>query len=236
MPKIAVIARRELGSVFTRPLAYVWAAVFLVLVGVLFALHFGPGQEASLRQLFNDIVVVLVLAIPLLTMPLFSEEYSRGTIETMMTAPVSEIDLTLGKFLGVFGFYVVLLATTLPHLILLRVFGEPEVGQAIVGYAGMLLVGGAFISIGLFFSSISRDQLTSGLLSALALAVVTLLPWLVRRVSGFWADVIKYVSVTDHFDNFSKGIVDSSSLVFLLSVTVFFLFVTVKVVESRRWR
>ena len=119
---------------------------------------------------------------------------------------------------------------------LLRVFGEPEVGQAIVGYAGMLLVGGAFISIGLFFSSISRDQLTSGLLSALALAVVTLLPWLVRRVSGFWADVIKYVSVTDHFDNFSKGIVDSSSLIFLLSVTVFFLFVTVKVVESRRWR
>jgi ABC-2 type transport system permease protein len=234
--KLKIIAQRELRSVFTSPLAYVAATAFLLLVGTLYAWHFDPGQEASLRQLFNDIVVVLVLAVPLLTMSLLSEEYSRGTIETMMTAPVSEVEVTLGKFLGVLGFYIALLATTLPHYILLRVYGEPEVGQAVVGYFGMLLVGTAFISIGLFFSSLTRHQLLSALLTALSLAVVTLLPWLVRRLSGTWADIIKYVSVTDHFDNFSKGIVDSSSLVFLLSVTVFFLFVTVKVLESRRWR
>jgi ABC-2 type transport system permease protein len=237
MRSVIVIAKRELAGAFTSPLAYVAGCVFLLLVGILFSLDFKPGLEASLRQLCAYMVWVLVLAVPLLTMPLMSEEYARGTIETLMTAPVSEVGVVVGKFLGVFGFYVLLLATTLIHYVLLRVYGEPETGQAIMGYLGMLLVGGAFISVGLFFSSITRYQLLAALMSAVLLAAFTLLPiLLVREVGGWLRRFIDNVSVSANFDNFAKGMFDTRSLVFFLSVTAFFLFVSVKVLESRRWR
>ena len=222
---------------FASPLAYLAGAGFLLLVGILFTLDFKPGLEASMRKPFMNLVTAMVLAIPLLTMPLFSEEYSRGTIETMMTAPVSEIDLTLGKFLGVFVFFAALLIGTLPHFVLLSVYGEPEVGQAVMGYLGMLLVGAMFIAIGLFFSSLTRHQLLAALVSVLSLAALTLLPRLLERVlSGGLGDFIKYVSVSDNFDRFAKGIIDTRPLVFFVSMTAFFLFLSVKVVESRRWR
>lgn len=237
MRNTCVIAKRELSSMFTSLLAYLVGAIFLLLVGLLFAWKFEPGMEASLRQLFGHIVWVLVLAVPLLTMSSLSEEYTRGTIETMMTAPVSEIDVTLGKFLGVFGFYVILLATTLPHYFVLSAYGEPEHGQAIMGYLGMLLVGGMFIAIGLFFSTITRYQLLAAIASAAVLATLTLLPLLLNRLIVGWpAKVVNYLSVSANFDTFSKGIIDTRSLVYLLSTMLFFLFLSVKVLESRRWR
>ncbi len=181
---------------------------------------------------------MLVLAVPLLTMPLVSEEYSRGTIETLLTAPVTEMDVVLGKFLGVLGFYVVLLATTLLHLVLVVAYGEPETGQTLMGYAGMLLVGGMFLSIGLFFSCLTRHQLLAALLGAVVLATLTLLPLLLNELQlpERWMRVVDYVTVPANFDKFAMGLMDTRSLVYFLSVTLFFLFVSVKVLESRRWR
>ena len=224
MRNVSVIARRELTSLFTSPLAYVAGAVFLLLVGVLFAtMVFQPGQEASMRALFMMMVPALVLAIPLLTMPLMSEEYARGTIETMMTAPVTESDLVLGKFAGALGFYVLLLATTLLHLALLAVFGEPETGQALMGYFGMLLVGAMFISIGLFFSCTTKYQLLAALLGVVVLAALTLLPMLPFQLFGnAWVVAFKvfdYVGVPRFFEAFAKGFFDTRSLVFFVSVT-----------------
>ena len=232
-----VIARRELGSVFARPLAYVFAAVFLALGGWLFTRHFVPGEEASLHLLFMDLVTALVVVIPILTMPLISEELSRGTIETMMTAPVTETQMVLGKFLGVFIFYLFLLAMTLLYMVLVAIYGQPEPGQALMGYAGMVLVGAMFISVGLFFSSLTRDQLLAALLSAAVLVALTLgAEELIRRAGGVWRTLIGQVSVSGQFKSFSRGILDTRALAFFLSTTVFFLFTTVKVLESRRWR
>ncbi|MDD4888591.1 MAG: ABC transporter permease [Phycisphaerae bacterium] len=237
MRNTCVIAKRELASVLTSPRAYVIGAKFLALVGILFVLDFRPGMEASLRQVFSHVVWVLVLSVPLLTMALLSDEYARGTIETMMTAPVTEIDVALGKFFGVLGFYVLLLLTTLPHYFLLSAYSQPEFGQALMGYFGMMLVGGMFIAVGLFFSSLTKHQLLAALGSAAVLAIFTLLPLLLNRlVAGRVARFVNYVSVSANFDNFSKGIIDLRSLVFFLSMMLFFLFLSVKVLESRRWR
>ncbi len=232
------IARRELVSAFTRPLAYIFTAVFLMLVGTLFVWRvFDPGQEASLVQLFQYLVMSLCVVIPILTMPLISEELSRGTIETMMTAPVTDTQLVLGKFFGVSIFYLVLLVTTLVYVILLSVYGEPEILQAVMGYAGMVLVGLMFISVGLFFSSLTHDQLLAALLSAAVLVALTVgAEFVVRNTTGWIRDVVDHVSVTANYGEFSKGFLDTRPVVYFLSSTAFFLFVTVKVVESRRWR
>ena len=231
------IAKRELGSAFTSPLAYLVGAGFLVLFGILFMMDFQPGLEASMRKSFMNLVTALVLAIPLLTMPLFSEEYARGTIEPMMTAPVSETALVLGKFFGAFGFYLVLLLGTVPHFVLLSVYGEPELGQAMMGYFGLVLVGAMFVALGLFFSSLTRHQLLAAVVSVLSLAAFTLLPRVLDKLTtGTVNQVVHFVSVSDNFDRFSKGIIDTRPLVLFVTTTAFFLFLTVKVLESRRWR
>ena len=235
--KISIIARRELASVFTSPLAYLAGAGFLLVVGILFMQSFDNRMEASLRQPFTGLVTALVLAIPLLTMPLLSEEYSRGTIETMLTAPVSEIDLTLGKFLGVLGFYLMLLAATVPHFVVLIIYGKPHISQALVGYFGMVLVGAMFLSVGLFFSSVTRHQMMAAVLSALVLAAVTVLPEGVDPlVTGNLNAFFRHVSVLRNFTPLSQGIMDTRPVVLFVSVTVYFLFLSVKVLESRRWR
>ncbi|MCG3179332.1 MAG: hypothetical protein BIFFINMI_01666 [Phycisphaerae bacterium] len=235
--KTGVIARRELLSVFIRPLGYVFGAIFLLIVAWMFMQGFTPGAEASMVGLFREIVKALIVVVPILSMPLLSEEYARGTIEPMMTAPVTERQLVLGKFFAVFTFYVALLAATLVHMGLLMAYGQPELGQAWMGYMGLLLVGAAFLSVGLFFSSLTRDQLLAALLSAAVLAAVGILPdVLLPDATGLWHRVLTTVNVAGWFADLSKGILDLRSVVFFLSVTLFFLFVSVKVLESRRWR
>jgi ABC-2 type transport system permease protein len=231
------IAKRELGSAFTSPLAYLVGAVFLFLFGGLFLWGFQPGMEASMRSPFWNLIYALVLALSLLTMPLFSEEYARGTIETMMTAPITEMSLVLGKFFGVFGFFLVLLLGTVPHFVLLSTYGEPEMGQAMMGYFGLVLVGAMFISLGLFFSSLTRHQLLAAVLSILTLATFLLPPRLVDLVTYGWVNqLLNNVSVLGNFDSFAKGLIDTRPLVLFVTTTAFFLFLTVKVLESRRWR
>lgn len=238
MSNIWWIARRELVSAFTRPLAYIFVAIFLLACGIIFGtVVFQPGQEASMSRLFMYLVMMLWLVVPILTMPLISEELSRGTIETMMTAPITDVQLVIGKFLGVFLFYIVLLATTLVYVILLAMYGDPAPVQAVIGYVGMLLVGTTFISIGLFFSSLTRDQLLAALLGAVVLVALTLgAEFSLRLLSGRVREIVAYVSVSARFNDFSRGIMDTGSLIYFVGLTAFFLFVTVKVVESRRWR
>jgi ABC-2 type transport system permease protein len=235
--RTGIIARRELVSVFTRPMAYVFGAVFLAVVGIVFSMGFEPGGEASMHQLFVWMAKALVVVIPILTMPLLSEEYSRGTIETMMTAPVGESQLVLGKFAAALAFYVFLIAATALHMVMLMAYGQPELGQAWMGYIGMGLIGACFISIGLFFSSLTRDQMLAAVLSMVVLAAVVIVPDLIRTdTPEHLRGVLDTVNASAWFESFSKGIFEVRSLVFFASVTLFFLFVSVKVLESRRWR
>jgi ABC-2 type transport system permease protein len=238
MSRSPVIARRELGSYFVSPIAYVAMAIFLIVCGVAFWPDFQPGQPAEMRHLFDDMVWVLVAIVPLLCMGLLAQEWATGTIETLMTAPVGETDVVIGKFLGSVAFFLVLLVPTLMYVALLRIYGRPDYGPIFSGYLGIVLVGALFIAVGLFCSALTRSQVVAAAAAAGILYVITIVPYQVTALatlSPFWRAVADQC-VFRRYADFSKGVIDSGNVVFFLAVTAVFLFLTVKVLESRRWK
>jgi ABC-2 type transport system permease protein len=238
MQRVAALTQRELAASFFSPIAYVVATVFLVATGYLFMSNtLIEGGEASVRPLLDSMAWLLIFAIPMLTMRALSEEFSTGTIEALMTAPVTDIEVVFGKFLGVLIFYAALLLTTLFHVILLRIFGAADLGVIIYGYIGMLLLGALYVAVGIFASAITKYQLVAaliamGVLCIFSIVVDSFASWR----GGAWRVVLSNINVLHHFEDFSKGILDTSALVFFISATIFFLFLAVKVLESRRWR
>lgn len=232
------IARRELGSFFFSPVAYVALTLFLAVCGYLFQKDLIPGQPIGMRALFEWMVWLLVFIIPVLCMGLMATEWERGTIETMMTAPVGEAEVVLGKFLGALSFFVILLIPTLIFILLLRVYGHPDPGPLFSGYLGILLVGAMFISIGLFCSSLTRSQVVAAVMTAAVLFAVTIIPAYAAQnaILEDWARTLIRNLVFQRYTDFSRGIIDFGHVVFFLASTAVFLFLTVKVLESRRWR
>ena len=238
MNRATVIARRELSSYFYSPIAYVAMTLFLLATGFSFWDDFQPGQPAAMRSIFDWMVWLLVFVVPVLCMGLLAQEWATGTIETMMTAPVNDTDVVVGKFLGSLGFFAVLLAPTLVYVVMLRIYGRPDLGPIFSGYLGIVLVGALFIAIGLFCSSLTRSQVVAAVLAAAILFLVSIAPWVASsRVSlpTFWRRVTDQ-GVLNRYTDFSKGIIDTGSLVYFIAATAVFLFLTVKIVESRRWR
>ncbi len=235
---VSALTHRELTTSFLSPVAYVVAAVFLIATGYLFTTNtLVEGGEASVRLLMDSMAWLLVFAIPLITMRVLAEEFSSGTIESLMTAPVTDLEVVLGKYLGVLIFYGAILLATLVHIGILLAYGATDVGVIVWGYAGLMLLGSLYVSVGVFASSLTKHQLLAaifgtGLLSLFTLIVDALAGW----KSGTWREVLSYVNILHHFQDFSKGIVDTQSIVFFISGTLFFLFLAVKVLESRRWR
>jgi ABC-2 type transport system permease protein len=184
-------------------------------------------------------VWLLVSIIPLLSMGLLAQEWSTGTIETLMTAPVGEADVVLGKFLGSFGFFLVILAPTLLYVGVLAAYANPQIdfGPIRSGYLGIVLVGALFISIGLFFSSVTRSQIVSAVATAAVLFAITIVPWWAsgKMLSQTSRKIIDQ-SVFNRYTDFSRGIIDTGHVAFFVLTTVVFLFLTTKVLESRRWK
>jgi len=233
------ITQRELSSLFFSPIAYVVGFIFLLLTGYFFVTEtLVPGNEASIRPLLERMAAVLVFALPLLTMRSIAEEFAGGSIETLMTAPVSDLAVVLGKFLGSLLFYLVLLAATALHLVLMVSFSDPIGSVIFGGYLGMILLGALFVSIGIFASSCTRHQLLAALIAIAILAVLTfVVDYGAEYASEAWQrSFCAYLNILWNFSDFAKGILDSRSVVFFLSGTAFFLFLAVKVMESRRWR
>ncbi len=249
MNKIWVIAKRELAGYFYSPLAYVIGALFLCVCGFKFAppppfwsgseafFILVPYQQASLRSLFEMMGVAMTVAAPLLTMRLVSEELRSGTAETLLTAPVTDAQIVLGKFLGVFCFYLLLLVTTLVFLLFMAIFARPDYGVAAMGYLGMILLGAAFLSVGLFASTISRYQL---LCAAVAIVLLSLMGVLMTPaasgLTGSMAELAERLNAQTYLGRFARGLLDVPGVVFFLSITAGFLFLSVKMVESKRWR
>src|SRR5580700_7081323 len=163
MTRSPIIARRELGSYFYSPIAYVVMTLFLLICGFFFFRDFQPGQPAGMWTIFNHMIWLLIVAVPVLCMGLLAQEWSTGTIETLMTAPISETDVVLGKFLGALAFFGVLLAPTLLYVVILRVYSDVDLGPIFSGYLGIVLVGAMFISVGLFCSSLTRSQVVAAM-------------------------------------------------------------------------
>ena len=238
MTRTTTIARRELSGFFFSPIAYVAMTLFLVAAGFSFLDDFQPGQPAVMRAIFERMVWLLVAIIPILCMGLLSQEWASGTIETLMTAPIGETEVVLGKFLGSLAFYAVLLVPTLLYVVLLRIYSRPDYGPIFAGYLGLFLVGALFIAIALFCSSLTRSQVVAAVSAAAILLLTTIVPWYASSratLSGFWRKAADQ-GVLARYTDFSKGIIDSGNLIFFLVTTVVFLFLTVKVLESRRWK
>lgn len=238
MRKTLVLAKRELAGYFISPVAYVIGALFL-LSSALWFFHrvFVPGNEASLRPLFEAMAYMMVFAIPLLTMRLISDELRTGTIETLMTAPVTDTEVILGKFLGAMGFYLALLAGTLAFLALMILYGEPDAGVAVMGYVGMVLLGAAFTAVGLFTSCLTPHQLVAAIVAVAILATFAILAQaLVAYAPAPWNNLASRVNAMTYFKDFARGMCDTRGLVFFISATALFLFLSIKVLESRRWR
>ena len=240
MKRAPVIARRELGSYFYSPVAYVAMFLFLMAAGYLFWRDFVPGQPAGMRTIFDWMVWLLVFIIPVLCMGLLSQEWSTGTIESLMTAPIGETDVVIGKFLGALGFFVFLMIPTLLYVVLLKLYSTVDVGPIFSGYLGILLVGGLFVAIGLFCSSLTRSQVVAAVLAVAILFLITIVPWAAMRAQGStlgatWRKVADQ-GVYNRYADFSRGVIDTSHVVFFVAVTTVFLFLTIKVLESRRWK
>ena len=230
------IARRELRSYFTSPVAYVVTAAFLVVTGYLFTVILSLSREASLRYLFGNMSVILLIISPALTMRLLAEEQRSGTIELLLTAPIRDHEVVLGKFIASLGLLATMLALTLYYPLLLFLYGNPEKGHIISGYLGTLLLGAAFLSIGLFASSLTANQIVAAVLTFMALLLLWLIGSAAQLAGPGLGDVLGYLAIDQHFNDFTRGIIASRAVVYFLSVVAVFLFATVRVLESRRWR
>jgi ABC-2 type transport system permease protein len=254
MRNVLAIAEREVRSYFSSPIAYVVIGFFALLYGYFFyallsyferqSMQMGmgqPGQTMNINQMLVGPVlvnstVILLFVFPAITMRTYSEEKRQGTIELLLTSPLRDVEIILGKFLGAMTLYAAMLAETVIHISLLFLYGNPEWKPIATGYLGLLLMGGCFLSVGLLISSLTKNQVVA----AMATFAVFLMLWVINWIGAFVGPtaqaVLQYLSITEHFDDFSRGIIDTKHLIYYLSFIAFGLFLTMKSVDSERWR
>jgi len=230
------IAEKEFRSIFLSPIAWWVATGFTFLMGYFYLLIISLVRRAEMRDVFNNMNVVMMFLVPLITMRLLAEEKRTQTVELLLTAPVRDAEVILGKFLGALGFFAALLVLTLHFPLFLCLFGKPDIGPIWTGYIGLVLMGGCLISLGLFFSSLTDSQMVAAALTFMAVIVVWLVKWGAQQASGAWGRLLQYVSFYDRFDEFSRGVIESSTVIYLVSFAAFFLYLSVRSLESRSWR
>jgi ABC-2 type transport system permease protein len=255
MRNILAIADRELRSYFASPIAYAVIGFFALVFGWMFytflrffvvqsmqmsQMGMGQGQvnvnQAMIRPLILQISVVTLFVLPMITMRTYSEEKRSGTIELLLTAPLTDVEIILGKFLGALALYALMLLVTVPTITLLFWYGDPDWKPVVTSYLGLLLIGGSFISYGLFISSLTRNQIVAGVLTFCTLLMLLLVSWMQDFVGPVGQSIISALAVFEHFEDFSKGVIDTKHLVYYASVITFGLFLTAKSVDSERWR
>jgi ABC-2 type transport system permease protein len=254
MRNVWIICRKELRSYFASPIAYILLTIFAVIFGFFFwnvlAFFVIEGMESQMRgqmspmnineqvvrPLLQNVSVIGLFFIPLITMRLFAEEKRTGTIELLVTSPVRDIEIVIGKWLAAMALYGCLLLFTAVNFAFLFRYGNPDWKPLAVGYLGLLLLAGGLLAIGTFISTLTKNQIVAG---AVTFGVCLLL-WVLEWVSGYdsstWAHVLSYISVVTHFDSFGRGVIDSKDTIFYATVIFLGLFFTVRSVESLRWR
>jgi ABC-2 type transport system permease protein len=173
---------------------------------------------------------------PMVTMRSYSEEKRSGTIELLLTSPVTDVEIILGKFLGAMALFLSLLAVTAAYVGLLFSFGSPEWRPILSGYLGLLLLGGCFVSLGLFISSTTKNQMVAGAATFVVLLLFWIISWFADNSGPTGAAIFNYLSLTQHLDDFGKGVIDTKHVIFYLSFIAFGLFLTLKSVDTERWR
>jgi ABC-2 type transport system permease protein len=251
---VLAIAIKEFRSYFASPIAYILIGLFSLLFGWFFyvflmafvqqseqMMQFGGGGGANVNQmmirgLFQNTAVIILFVMPMITMRTYSEEKRSGTIELLLTSPITDVEIILGKFLGALALYGAMLLVTMVYIAILFRIGNPEWRPIVAGYLGLLLMGGCFLSVGLFISSLTKNQIVAGFLTFATFLMFWVINWMGESSGPTAKDVLNYLSITEHFDDFSRGIVDTKHLVYYLSFITFGLFLTAKSVDSERWR
>lgn len=251
---IAAIAGKELRVYYGSPVAWVLMGFFAVVFGYFFNVYltffvesamrggqFGPPPPVHvntemIRPLLGNASVLVLFMLPMITMRSYAEEKRSGTIELLLTSPLTDVEITLGKFFGAVGVYAGLLAVTLLSVGILFGLGDPEWKPVVAGYLGLLLLGSCFLALGLFVSSTTSNQVVAGAVTFVVALMFWIINWFADSAGPTAGPILNYLSVTQHFDDFSKGVVDTKHLVFYLSFIAFGLFLTLKSVDSERWR
>ncbi len=236
MRNVLTVAGRELNAYFASPMAYVITAAFLVITGVIFAIGATQTRDASLRSVIASMSIIFLLISPIIAMRLIAEETKQGTIELLLTAPLRDSELVIGKFLGALALMLIMIGCTLYYVLLLFVFGAPDVGPLVSGYLGIVLLAATYLAIGLLASSLTQNQIVAALIAFAIGLVLWFLSAVATSLPRGLTPVVQYLGLSDHFFDFTRGIVDSRHVVFYLSLIVGLVFLTIRSVESRRWR
>lgn len=236
MKNTLTIARREIQAYFVSPIAYVVAAAFLAIMGYFFAMILYYSREATMRYTLGNMTTVLLFVAPILTMRLLAEEQRMGTIELLLTAPVKDWEVVLGKFLGSLTLYACMLGVSLYFPFVLSIVGNPDFGPIVSGYLGMLLLGGALLSLGVLTSSLTQNQIVSAVLGVVLIVLLWLVGALGDVTGAPLSGVFQYLALSEHFYDFFKGVIDTKDVLYYLSVIGAALFLATRVLETRRWR
>jgi ABC-2 type transport system permease protein len=255
MSNILAIMQKELKGYFASPIAYIVIGFYALIFGFFFyslVLYFdrqsmqmmglGGGapavniNENLIRPSFLNAMVVFLFVLPMITMRTYSEEKRSGTIELLLTSPLTDFQIIMGKFLGAMSLYAAMLAVTLVHIALLYWAGRPEWLPIVTTYIGLLLMGGCFIATGLFISSLTKNQIVAVMITFTVFLMLWVINWIASFVGPTSQQVLNYLSITDHFDDFTRGVVDTKHLVYYLSFIGFGLFLTARAVDTERWK
>jgi len=253
--RIWPIVKKEMRIYFTSPVAWVIITMFLVIAGYFFynifafytlasmqsAMNPQMGRDLNvtdsvLRPLFSNVSVILLLLMPLITMRLFAEERRSGTIELLLTYPVRDGAVLVGKYLAALAVYVIMLALTLLYPAIVFYFVRLEWGPLLTGYLGLLLMGATFLAVGIFASSLTENQIVASITTFGVLLILWVIGWSAEYVGGPWGRVLSHLSLLDHFDTFARGVLDTKDVIYYVDVTIVALFLTQRSLEARRWK
>jgi ABC-2 type transport system permease protein len=247
------VMKRELKSYFYSPVAYVVLTMFLVLCGYFFFAMMSAFSRFSqtafqnpqanvnitemiVRPLFGNITFILLLIIPILTMRLFAEEKKSGTFELITTYPIKDVELVLGKLFACGGVFLVMLLLTFLYPLFMLSYSQPDPGVLLTAYLGLFLMGMAFISIGTFISSLTENQIIAAVMTFGLLLIFWVIGWVSSISEGQFGEVLNQLSLLTHYDNFAKGVIDLSDIIYYLSFIAFSIFLTLRSLESKKWR
>ncbi len=229
------VFRREMGGFFNQPVAYVVITAYLLICGWFFTSNLFLAGQADIRSYLATVPLILVFFIPALTMRLLAEEWKNGTMELLVTLPLRDGAVVLGKYLAVFVVFAAAQTLTLLYPITVAALGPLDVGQVASGYVGVLLMGGAFLAIGLYASALTSNQVVAFIISFFLCFGLFLFGKMLPLTPPVLVPLVDFIGIDGHYDNLVKGVIDSRDVIYFLSIIVFCLVGSVHALQGRKW-
>jgi len=253
MSNILAIAHKEVKSYFSSPIAYIAIGLWALLYGYFFFAilsffvrqsmqmnQFGPQalnlNQQLIRPLLQNVTILILFLMPMVTMRTYAEEKRSGTIELLLTSPLTDLEIIVGKFLGAMGLFCAMLVVTMIDVAILFRLGNPEWRPIAAGYLGLLLMGGCFISVGLLISSLTKNQIVAVVATFAVFMMFWMINWIAQFMGPTSQAVLNYLSITSHLEDFMGGVIDTKHVVYYLSFIAFGLFLTARSVDVERWK